>query len=285
MIVTKRDGSKQLFDTNRIITAVTLALKDAGFYDTQYVIDLAKLVEHKLTADTDIETVQQEVENQLMRSKYKDAARSYIEFRATRDIARDTHSKLNKEIQGLIKQTNTLLLNENANKDSKIIPTQRDLLAGIVSKHYALNKYLPKHIARAHEKGDIHYHDLDYAPFFPSFNCMLIDLGGMLDNGFKLGNAQLESPKSITTAATVTAQIIAQVASHIYGGNTINGIDTILEKYVTKSYNKHLIVAAEWLPAGSDHREYAMSRTEKECYDAFQTLEYQINTFETAIAS
>lgn len=282
IIVTKRDGSKQLFDKDRIITAVKLALNDAGFRDDKFVASLADTVENKIQQDTDIEAVQQEVENQLMRSKYKDAARSYIEFRAQRDFAREAGSKLNKEIQGLIKQTNTLLLNENANKDAKIIPTQRDLLAGIVSKHYALKEYLPKHIARAHTNGDIHYHDLDYAPFFPSFNCMLIDLDGMLTNGFKLGNAQLESPKSITTATTVTAQIIAQVASHIYGGNTINGIDTILAKYVTMSYNKHLLVAAEWLPAGCDHDEYAMARTEKEVYDAFQTLEYQVNTLSCA---
>lgn len=283
MIVIKREGSKQLFDKDRIITAIVLALKDVGFIDTKFAANVADIVENKLTGDeVHIEQVQLEIENQLMRSKYKDAARSYIEYRTTRDLARESTSKLNKEIQGLVKQTNTLLLNENANKDSKIIPTQRDLLAGIVSKHYALTNILPKHIARAHEKGDIHYHDLDYAPFFPLFNCMLIDLGGMLDNGFKLGNAKLESPKSITTATTVTAQIIAQVASHIYGGNTINGIDTILERYVSMSYNKHLIVAAEWLPAGADHEEYAMARTEKECYDAFQTLEYQVNTLSCA---
>ncbi|NHX34720.1 anaerobic ribonucleoside-triphosphate reductase, partial [Escherichia coli] len=78
----------------------------------------------------------------------------------------------------------------------------------------------------------IHYHDLDYAPFFPMFNCMLIDLEGMLTNGFKMGNAEIEPPKSISTATAVTAQIIAQVASHIYGGTTINRIDEILAPYV-----------------------------------------------------
>lgn len=80
----------------------------------------------------------------------------------------------------------------------------------------------------AHERGEIHYHDLDYAPFFPMFNCMLIDLEGMLTQGFKMGNAEIEPPKSISTATAVTAQIIAQVASHIYGGTTINRIDEVL---------------------------------------------------------
>ncbi len=132
----------------------------------------------------------------------------------------------------------------------------------------------------AHEKGEIHYHDLDYAPFFPMFNCMLIDLEGMLTNGFKMGNAEIEPPKSISTATAVTAQIIAQVASHIYGGTTINRIDEILAPYVAISYEKHLKVAKEWGIA--DAEGYAQSRTDKECYDAFQSLEYEVNTLHTA---
>ncbi|MBW0794030.1 hypothetical protein KX851_32370, partial [Pseudomonas aeruginosa] len=87
---------------------------------------------------------------------------------------------------------------------------------------------LPRDVVQAHERGDIHYHDLDYSPFFPMFNCMLIDLKGMLTQGFKMGNAEIEPPKSISTATAVTAQIIAQVASHIYGGTTINRIDEVV---------------------------------------------------------
>ncbi len=124
-----------------------------------------------------------------------------------------------------------------------MIPTQRDLLAGIVAKHYAKTHILPRDIVQAHDNGDIHYHDLDYAPFFPMFNCMLIDLRGMLTHGFKMGNAEIDTPKSISTATAVTAQIIAQVASHIYGGTTINAIDEILEPYVIASYEKHLKIA------------------------------------------
>lgn len=153
------------------------------------------------------------------------------------------------------------MLNENANKDSKVIPTQRDLLAGIVAKHYARQHLLPRDVVQAHERGDIHYHDLDYSPFFPMFNCMLIDLKGMLTRGFKMGNAEIEPPKSISTATAVTAQIIAQVASHIYGGTTINRIDEVLAPFVTESYNKHRKTADEWqIP---DAEGYARSRTEK----------------------
>ena len=160
-----------------------------------------------------------------------------------------------------------------------MIPTQRDLLAGIVAKHYAKQHILPRDVVLAHERGEIHYHDLDYSPFFPMFNCMLIDLKGMLTNGFKMGNAEIEPPKSISTATAVTAQIIARVASHIYGGTTINRIDEIRRRSST-SFRKHLQVAEEWqIP---DAKGYAMARTEKECYDAFQSLEYEVNTLHTA---
>jgi ribonucleoside-triphosphate reductase len=215
-----------------------------------------------------------------MQGSQKALARSYIEYRHDRDIAREKQSVLSQEIQGLIEQSNADLLNENANKDGKVIPTQRDLLAGIVAKHYAKTHILPRDIVQAHDCGDIHYHDLDYAPFFPMFNCMLIDLKGMLTHGFKMGNAEIDTPKSIATATAVTAQIIAQVASHIYGGTTINRIDEVLEPYVTSSFDKNLEIAKEW--DIHDPKGFAMSRTEKECYDAFQSLEYEVNTLHTA---
>ncbi|CDL80320.1 anaerobic ribonucleoside-triphosphate reductase [Xenorhabdus cabanillasii] len=195
-------------------------------------------------------------------------------------VLHEWHDRLDQEICGLIEQSDLPLLNENANKDAKVIPTQRDLLAGIVARQYAKQHMLPGDVVLAHEKGEIHYHDLDYAPFFPMFNCMLVDLQGMLTKGFKMGNAEIEPPKSISTATAITAQIIAQVASHIYGGTTIDRIDEVLAPFVKASYNKHLTIAKEWNIA--DHAAYAEIRTEKECYDAFQSLEYEVNTLHTA---
>ncbi|WP_339373514.1 anaerobic ribonucleoside-triphosphate reductase [Xenorhabdus innexi] len=193
---------------------------------------------------------------------------------------REWHDRLDQEIRGLIEQSDLPLFNENANKDAKVIPTQRDLLAGIVARQYAKQYMLPDDVVAAHERGEIHYHDLDYAPFFPMFNCMLVDLEGMLTHGFKMGNAEIEPPKSISTATAVTAQIIAQVASHIYGGTTIDRIDEVLAPFVKTSYHKHLSIAEEWNI--SDRIAYAEARTEKECYDAFQSLEYEVNTLHTA---
>lgn len=281
-VVIKRDGAKAPFDKGRIITAVESASNTSDEALYRYAEQVASAVYNSLEnrLEVCIQEIQTLVENELMQGPYKGLARSYIEYRHDRDIAREKFSVLNKEIEGLIEQSNADLLNENANKDGKVIPTQRDLLTGIVAKHYAKTHILPRDIVQAHEAGDIHYHDLDYAPFFPMFNCMLIDLKGMLTHGFKMGNAEIDTPKSISTATAVTAQIIAQVASHIYGGTTINRIDEVLEPYVLASYNKHLEIAKEWDIHNPE--AFAKARTEKECYDAFQSLEYEVNTLHTA---
>lgn len=281
-VVIKRDGSRASFVRDRIEAAVKSAADHCDEMLELYAKNVALTVEVALKniQEVDIQEIQTLVENELMQGPYKKLARSYIEYRHDRDIARERSSALTQEIEGLIQESNADLLNENANKDGKVIPTQRDLLAGIVAKHYAKTHILPRDIVQAHEVGDIHYHDLDYAPFFPMFNCMLIDLKGMLTHGFKMGNAEIDTPKSISTATAVTAQIIAQVASHIYGGTTINRIDEVLEPYVLSSYQKHLNIATEWQI--KDAEAFAMSRTEKECYDAFQSLEYEVNTLHTA---
>ena len=282
--IIKRDGSHQPFDAERIVKAVASALNDAHVKDDSFAEYVAAEVEKSFSQRTrvDIYDVQSLVEDLMMRSDYKSAARKYIEFRNTRDIERESRNALSRDILSIINQDNDELLNENANKDSKIIPTQRDLLAGVVAKHYAKQHILPKHITAAHERGEIHYHDLDYAPFFPMFNCMLIDIEGMMTKGFRMGNAEIETPKSITTAAAITAQIIAQVSSHIYGGTSINEIDRIHAPYVTKTFEKHLAEGKRWIGDEERASEYAMERTEKDCYDAYQALEYEVNTLHTA---
>ena len=140
---------------------------------------------------------------------------------------------------------------------------------------------LPKHVANAHQKGDIHYHDLDYSPYTPMTNCCLIDFEGMLRNGFKIGNAEVESPKSIQTATAQISQIIANVASSQYGGCSADRIDEVLAPYAEKNYQKHLADAKEWvLPEKQE--DYAWSKTQKDIYDAMQSLEYEINTLFTS---
>ncbi|MFZ7223893.1 anaerobic ribonucleoside-triphosphate reductase [Avibacterium avium] len=282
--VIKRDGSRAQFDIQRIVNAIRKAALAVGIDQEDYWqkmgIQISNDIFAKYPQEINIHDIQRLVENQLMASDYPQVARAYIEYRHDRDLAREKRSQLTREIEGLIEQSNVELLNENANKDAKVIPTQRDLLAGIVAKHYAKRYILPRDVVEAHEKGEIHYHDLDYAPFFPMFNCMLVDLKGMLTQGFKMGNAEIEPPKSIGTATAVTAQIIAQVASHIYGGTTINRIDEVLAPYVQLSYEKHLHNAHQWQVA--EPEAYAKAMIEKDCFDAFQSLEYEVNTLHTA---
>ena len=180
--VMKRDGCKVPFKSERIQEAILRAAKAAGVDDADYCATVADVVSRQMNerSQVDISEIQTAVENQLMSGPYKQLARAYIEYRHDRDVQREKRGRLNQEIRGLVEQTNSALLNENANKDSKVIPTQRDLLAGIVAKHYARQHLLPRDVVSAHERGEIHYHDLDYSPFFPMFNCMLIDLKGML---------------------------------------------------------------------------------------------------------
>ncbi|WP_324681485.1 anaerobic ribonucleoside-triphosphate reductase [Bibersteinia trehalosi] len=282
--VIKRDGARATFEIQRIVNAIKRAAQSVDIQDERYYHQVGQQVCNDIFSqyehEVDISQIQRIVEDRLMASAYPQVARAYIEYRHDRDLAREKRSRLTREIEGLIEQSNVELLNENANKDAKVIPTQRDLLAGIVAKHYAKNYLLPADVVAAHERGEIHYHDLDYAPFFPMFNCMLVDLNGMLTQGFKMGNAEIEPPKSIGTATAVTAQIIAQVASHIYGGTTINRIDEILAPYVQLSYEKHLKTAEQWhIP---NPLQYAQTLIEKECFDAFQSLEYEVNTLHTA---
>lgn len=144
------------------------------------------------------------------------------------------------------------IMNENANKNSKVFATQRDLLAGSISKEYALEKLLPKNVAEGHRKGWIHFHDLDYTLNASGglYNCMLIDFPGMLKHGFTLGEAEISTPKSLKTAGEVIPQIIANVSSNMYGGVSAHRLDEFLEPYAVLSFKKtlrkHIIRMAEF---------------------------------------
>nr|WP_057896878.1 anaerobic ribonucleoside-triphosphate reductase [Liquorilactobacillus oeni] len=169
------------------------------------------------------------------------------------------------------------LVHENANKDSNVFNTQRDLTAGAVGKTLGL-RMMPEYIAKAHLRGDIHYHDLDYTPWSPMTNCCLIDFKEMLTNGFKIGNAEVESPHSIQTATAQMAQIIANVASSQYGGCSADRVDELLAPFALRNYHKHMAASAEYIPDEKKRAEFSKKRTKKDIYDAMQGLEYEINT-------
>lgn len=277
--VLKRDGTTAAFDILKVAVACQKAAVAAGMENpSALALTVASEVEERCrklsTGMLDIPQIQQYVEDALMRS-YPDVARLYIEYRHDRDGIRVRGSALHAQLMGLVDKTDEEAVTENANKDANVFPVMRDLMAGIVSRQFAGN-FLSKEVLRAHESGDIHFHDLDYSPFLPFTNCCLVDLKGMLEHGFHLGNAGIESPKSVGVACAVTAQIIAQVASHQYGGTTIPNIDETLAPYVQKSYEKNIEIARRYsIP---DPERYARERTEKETYDGIQACEYEINT-------
>ncbi|MGE9904560.1 anaerobic ribonucleoside-triphosphate reductase [Streptococcus alactolyticus] len=284
--VIKRDGRSVNFEAEKIYNALLKASNN--------VTKLSPLVEAKLETisnniiaeiidrfkdDVKIYEIQNIVEHELLAANEYAIAQEYINYRTKRDFARSQATDINFTIDKLLNKDQTIV-NENANKDSEVFNTQRDLTAGIVGKSIGL-KMLPSHVANAHQKGDIHYHDLDYSPYTPMTNCCLIDFKGMLANGFKIGNAEVESPKSIQTATAQISQIIANVASSQYGGCTADRIDEFLAPYAELNYKKHLKDAQDWV--AEDLREdYARTKTKKDIYDAMQSLEYEINTLFTS---
>lgn len=284
--VIKRDGRLVRFDADKIYKALLKA--------SNQVVEMSPLVEAKLeeiaervvreiysrfSQDVKIYEIQNIVEHELLAANEYVIAQEYINYRTQRDFARSQATDINFTIEKLLNKDQTVV-NENANKDSDVFNTQRDLTAGIVGKSIGL-KMLPKHVSNAHQKGDIHYHDLDYSPYTPMTNCCLIDFKGMLGSGFKIGNAEVESPRSIQTATAQISQIIANVASSQYGGCSADRIDEVLAPYAELNYQKHLKDAKEWV--AEDKREaYAKTKTQKDIYDAMQSLEYEINTLFTS---
>ena len=174
-----------------------------------------------------------------------DAADQYLTVRHQQLADWEVQTNPEKRLARLQSKDPTLV-HENANKDSNVFNTQRDLTAGTVGKTLGL-KMMPEHVAKAHLRGDIHWHDLDYTPWSPMTNCCLIDFKEMLTNGFKIGNAEVESPKSIQTATAQMAQIIANVASSQYGGCSADRIDEVLEPFALRNYEKHLRESAEFI--------------------------------------
>lgn len=286
--VVKRDGRLVPFDDQKIYEALLKAeekiqgeIQPLAAARIQHIVELINTeINERFSQDVKIYEIQNIVEHILLDEKEYGIAEEYINYRTNRDFERSKATDINFTIGKLIGKDQAVV-NENANKDSDVFNTQRDLTAGIVGKSIGL-KMLPAHVANAHQKGDIHYHDLDYHPYTPMTNCCLIDFHGMLNKGFKIGNADVESPKSIQTATAQISQIIANVASSQYGGCSADRIDELLAPFAEKNYQKHLEDAQGWIEDQSKHDAYAKAKTSKDIYDSMQSLEYEINTLFTS---
>ncbi len=272
--VVKRDGERTKFYPYKINLVVDALTSDPALRQKikdQILSRLAAMTDESITV-FDIRNVFASVLAEFNRN---DLVAAYDHHRQLDEerwaAAIDPGTKLKQ----LFSKSDTVV-HENANKDSNVFSTRRDLTAGMVGKSLGLTM-MPQTVAKAHLRGDIHYHDLDYSPMTEMTNCCLIDFKGMLNNGFKIGNADVEPPKSVQTATAQMSQIIANVASSQYGGCSADRADELLAPFAKLNYQKHLVDAKRWLPADKQD-EFAREKTKKDIYDAMQALEYEINT-------
>ena len=279
--VIKRDGRIVKFNKKKIYNAIEKAVKSV--FNENNTVDIKKItkqvsseIANRFKEDIKIYEIQNIIEHTLLSFGEEAVYKEYVNYRVNKNIEREKALDINKAIEKLVNRDENIV-NENANKDSLIFNTQRDLTSGTVAKAIGLKK-LPKHVANAHQKGEIHYHDLDYSPYQPLTNCCLIDFKEMLTKGFKIGNADVDSPKSIQTATAQMAQIIANVASSQYGGCSADRIDIVLAPFAKLNYEKNLQLAKKWITEESKQEQFAKEKTEKDIYDAMQSLEYEINT-------
>lgn len=291
MRVRKRDGRIVAFEIDKIVSAITKAMnspqgKMVNGQAEKIANDLVYMYQQRDSDVISIYQIEDDVYYALVNENNAQTAKAYESYKAVQTYKRQVNTTDNS-VLSLLSASNPEIQDENSNKNAFIVSTQRDLIAGEISKDISKRKILPGDVLEGHETGAIHIHDLDYL-IQPMFNCCLVNLEDMLNNGTVINNKKIDSPKSFQVACTVTTQIIAQVASAQYGGQSINGIDQILAPYVTKSYEKYLKQVLEEQqeiygiePDLDKAQKIAWKRTKKEVKDGVQTIQYQINTLMT----
>lgn len=281
--VIKRDGTIVNFNGEKIEKAIEKAMKSLnGVYVKGQAKRIAQNIENGIedNSKVSIYDIEKMVFDELIKEDNLATARAYESYKSIQAFKR-AQNTTDKDILGLLKQTNIDVIDENSNKNAMIASTQRDLLAGEVSKDIAKRKMLDPDLLQAHESGAIHIHDLDYL-IQPIFNCCLVNMADMLDNGTVINGKMIESPKSFQVACNVMTQIIAQIASNQYGGQSIN--ISCLSPYLKKSYEKNYQLAKDTLGEGNEDSIKRMSEamTKKDLESGIQTIQYQINTLMTS---
>lgn len=284
--ITKRNGNKVEFDISKIENAVFRAAYDVSGtlgWTWTFCHEVAKDIAHDFEKaeyyhdGMTVEEIQDAVEELLM-GDFPHVAKSYMIYRYEHQIARQ--KQLDKEFFEVIgNYEDGYWATENSNKRAELVTTQRDYLAGVVSRDIARNYIFPKDIVKAHDEGIIHIHDMDYAAQKTLTNCCLINLEDMLQNGTVINGVTIDKPHRLITASTIASQIIACVASSQYGGSSItlthlapfvrDSYNLYLEKYKNRGFNEELSI------------KYAKEDTKKEIADSIQTLNYQINSLMT----
>ncbi len=283
MKVIKRDGRAVDYDREKIRIAIEKAnceVKPRERATKEEIKEIMNYIEELGKKRILVEDIQDIIEEKLMEVQKYELAKKYIVYRYTRALVRKQNTT-DESILGLIRNENKELAEENSNKNTMLASTQRDYIAGEVSRDLTKRMLLPEKISKAHEEGILHFHDADYF-IQPIFNCCLIDIGNMLDNGTVMNGKMIESPKSFQVACTVTTQIIAAVASNQYGGQSVDMIH--LGKYLKKSYDKFKKELEEKYRDKINKdtiEDIVQSRLKAELKAGVQTIQYQINTLMT----
>lgn len=283
MKIIKRDGRIVDYDRQKIEVAIEKANRDVTGKEKATQKEIKEIIDYIESLGKRrilVEDVQDIIEEKLMEiGKYK-LAKEYIVYRYNRALVRKSNTT-DESILGLIRNENKELAEENSNKNTMLASTQRDYIAGEVSRDLTNRLLLPEKIVKAHKEGILHFHDADYF-VQPIFNCCLINIGDMLDNGTVMNGKLIESPKSFQVACIVMTQIIAAVASNQYGGQSVD--IKHLGKYLRKSYNKYKKQIEEKYKgklSGSTIEELVDARVRHELESGVQTIQYQINTLMT----
>ncbi len=283
MKVIKRDGREAAYDRNKIVVAIQKANDEVEPIDQiseEKIESIVASIENRGYDTMHVEAIQDIIEQKLMAEKKYTLAKTYIIYRYTRELVRKANTT-DDSIMSLIKNRNKDVMEENSNKNATIASTQRDLIAGEVSKDLTKRLLLPEKISKAHEEGILHFHDADY--FLQSiFNCCLINIGDMLDNGTVMNGKLIETPKSFQVACNVTTQIISSVASSQYGGQSVD--IKHLGKYLRKTkekYSNHYHTELNGKVSEEIIEQIINDRLYDELKSGVQTIQYQINTLMT----
>ena len=277
--VIKRDCTEVDFDKSKISTAILKAMKNgSGIVKPKIAEDIADEIENecKDKDEVSISDIESMVYDKLITKKQRLTAKAYEGYRSIREFQRENENTTDSEIDELLDGESEYWNTENSNKNSKVLNTQRDYMAGIVSKDISRRFLLPPEVVQAHDEGIIHFHDIDYFGMNAMSNCSLINLEDMLQNGTCINKVMIEKPHRFITACTIATQIILGVTSLQYGGATITL--THLAPFVRDSYNKYYKKYKSWGFSDEDCKRYAESDTKKEVADGVQTFNYQCNS-------
>lgn len=280
--VIKRDCTEVNFDKGKIVNAILMAMKNgSGIVKEKIAEDIASEIyeENEGKDDIDISIIELAVFDKLITKKQKLTAKAYEGYRKVREFQRENNNTTDEQIHELLDGTSDYWNNENSNKNAKLLTTQRDYMAGIVSTDITRRFLLPPEIVQAHDEGIIHFHDADYFGMNAIHNCCLINLEDMLQNGTCINKVMIEKPHRFVTAMTIATQIITAVTSSQYGGATITL--THLAPFVRESYNRLLEKYTKRGLTKEMCESFAEEDLKKEISDGVQTFNYQCNSMTT----